>query len=813
MSSHVTESGFQPSPPTSTPTMVRSRPKLRTIFGTGGDDEVENLVGVISSLGNTDFVEKYSTKRRKRATSSTTTTGGTCPSPRANASLPMSPMSPALSPRTKSPPPDGKATITLTRMRSIKLKLQEVKERQDRAAAEMNNVSGNIPRRKTGTVEPPCPGPGGVRPLQDSLRDSIQPSSSAPSLDRSESDRSDKTLSTSSPSVIQSTTDNQEKVSDLQSPPEKEKNYLPNRADVYLSGSITQNIDSNDPVTKTANDIPHQHRISDSSKSNVESSTERDSDSSLHVTEDEGSLARKKALLERASHCAKNLEKDNGDSSNETEDEGIGAMDIEEDTSIDPLLLDKLSQSRNVARSKHDKTQGSSMDVTKLSGKSLQILSPELQQDEISSKPNTEQGVTKRGTANGRFLTHPPSKEKPVVHEGGSVDSNGLGSLRTNKEPVETNDLTSQMSELSIDSHLCPSDTSETPTYRDVVIDVTSEPTDADKFERKNNKSFKQKSKSDPSGEKQKTLEGVDLPIVIGAHAQSEPALRYKEEKEEEPSLPVLQGSDETKAKSKSEHLLTKPPKSPHPHMSRLKETQITRSTSEESSEESVLPVQKLVKARRALKKRRVGAVELPKCLAPETDISRDEAEDSPSPGIRHVHEHAATVPTTPTLSPESTLDRVKAKTSLTLPMVRKSGISRSHSSAVDYSTRSGDSFKSASPNLGARPKSSDKVKLRKGRPPIPEPLSVTSHKSFTWAGTGSTPDLNSSRSRGDRATYSPRLDTIFSGSSLSLFEGAAEDKVSPHSDITVTTLHGKSGLKLNEVEQSRRCLLLLCLT
>ena len=377
-------------------------------------------------------------------------------------------MSPALSPRTKSPPPDGKATITLTRMRSIKLKLQEVKERQDRAAAEMNSVSGNIPRRKTGTVEPPCLGPGGVCPLQDSVRDSMQQSSSAPSLDRSESDRSDNTLSTSSPSVIQSTTDNQEKVSDLQSQPEKEKNYLPNRADVCLSGSITQNIDSNDPVTKTSTDIPHQHRISDSSKSNVESSTERDSDSSLHVTEDEGSLARRKALLERASRCARNLEKDNGDSSNEMEDEGIGAMDIEEDTSIDPLLLDKLSQSRNVARSKHDKTQGSSIDVTTLPSKSLQILSPELQQDEISSKPNTEQGVTKRGTANGRFLTHPPSKEKPVVHEGGSVDSNGLGSLRTNKEPVKTNDLTSQVSELSIDSHLCPSDTSEIPTYRDV---------------------------------------------------------------------------------------------------------------------------------------------------------------------------------------------------------------------------------------------------------------------------------------------------------------------------------------------------------
>ena len=133
MSSQVTEAGFQSSPPTSTPTLVRSRPKLPTIFGTGGDDGVEDLVGVISTLGNTDFVSKYSTKRRKR----TAGTGGvSSPSQQGNASLPVSPMSPVLSPRTKSPPPDGKATITLTRMRSIKLKLEEVKERQDRAARE-----------------------------------------------------------------------------------------------------------------------------------------------------------------------------------------------------------------------------------------------------------------------------------------------------------------------------------------------------------------------------------------------------------------------------------------------------------------------------------------------------------------------------------------------------------------------------------------------------------------------------------------------------------------------------------------------------
>ena len=775
MSSQVTEAGFQSSPPTSTPTMVRSRPKLPTIFGTGGDDGVEDLVGVISTLGSTDFVSKYSTKRRKRTTG---TGGASSPSQQGNVSLPVSPMSPVLSPRTKSPPPGGKATITLTRMRSIKLKLEEVKERQDRAS-EMSKLGGNIPRRKTGTVNAPCLGTGGVCVSQDSLRDSMYPCSSTPSLKRSEPDRSEKSLSTSSPSVIHCTSDNQEKVDELQSTSEKEEKYLPNRADILLSESITHNVDSDDPVTKTSGYNTLQHRISDSSRSNVESvksssGTERNSDSSLHVTEDESSRAKRKARLQRTSPLAHEIKKDNGDSSNELEDEGIGAMDIEEDTSIDPHLLDKLSQSRNVPGSNHDKNGESSIDVTKLPGKSLQILSPNLQQDEFSCKQNADANINKRGTANGRFLTHPPSKDKPIVNEGGSVDSNGLGALRTNREPVKTNDLTPQVSEVSIDSHFCPSDTSETPTYRDVVIDVTSEPTDADKFEKKNNKSFKQKSKSDPSGEKQKQLEGVDLPTVIGTHAQSVPAL--SEKGEDTPPIITLQSSEENKTKSKSENLLTKPPKSPHPHIARLKETQITRSTSEESSEESLPPVPKIVKARRALKKRRAGAVDLPKPPASERASSREE-DDSPSPKL--VSERAATSPLTANLSPEGSLVRLKAKTSLTLPMAKKSGISRSHSSAVDYSTRTGqknDGFKSASPNLGARPKSSDKIKLGKGRPSIPEPL--TSHKSFTWAGSGSTPELSSPRTRGDWATYSPRLDTIFSGSSLSLFEGAAEDKV-----------------------------------
>ncbi len=798
----VTEAGFHPqgSPPASTPTLVRSRPKLPKIFSDGGrqTDGVEDLVGVISTLGSTDFVEKYSTKRRKRACVAGTGSSSVGPGS-GNAGI----VSPVLSPRAKSPPTTdtgSKSTITLTRMRSIKLKLEEVKQRQERdKESEKAAMAVAGPRRKTGTVEPPCIGFGGLcLPLpSDAVQNALHQSYSSPSLDHGQSDRSEQALSTSSPSVIQSTSESQE--------PEQEAandnggNDLPNTGNTFLSElrNKDRNLDTNTSsqlVSETLYDssMEFQHKNSDSSKSTVESGKSSSDDLLYVATDDERlmSMSKRMRTTDVKRDREDNAEEDSENSANDMEDEGIGAMDIEEDRTIDPRLLDKLALSRNAG----DKTtENGSVSSTSGGGKSTQALSPEVQQDfsthgpkdTSTCKANGEQSTSgKRTNGNARFLTHPPSKEKPAPREGGSVDSNGLGALRTDKEAMKTNSLSSQVSEVSIDSHIYGSETLDTPTYRDVVIDVTSEPTGVDKFEKKNNRSFKHKSKSDPSGEKQKQLEGVDLdlPIVLGAHTQSVPALMDKDTS----SLASLDSSEENRAKSKSDNLLTKPPKSPHPHISRLRETPLTKSTSEESSEEALPPAQKLVKARRALKKRRAGAVDAARLplASRDRESSREELEDSPSPRTRERHAM--------TLSPESTVERTPSKVSLTLPMARKPqhhAISRSHSSAVDYGHKPSqkyDAFRSPSPNLGARPKSSDNKttpKVNKGRPPIPEPL--TSQKSFTWAGSfgsvtgsGSSPEVGSPRRTGDRATYSPRLDTIFSGSSLSLFEGAAEDKV-----------------------------------
>ncbi len=321
------------------------------------------------------------------------------------------------------------------------------------------------------------------------------------------------------------------------------------------------------------------------------------------------------------------------------------------------------------------------------------------------------------------------------------------------------------MSEISIDSHLCPSEASDTPTYHDVINDVTSQKMDTHKaFERKQNRSLKHKSKSDPSGEKQKQLEGVDLPSVIATHhAQSMSALT--KDKDRVPKLlePEFSHSKESKVKSKSDNILS----SRHvqsPHLARLRESPLTRSTSEESSEDAQFPLQRQAKPRKISKKRRTG-------VASEALLQRDSSRE----GDDETPPHAATEPSTPTLSPESTLSRMKAKTTLTLPLpVKKTtGVSRSHSSALDYgkgALHKPDFLSGASPNtFGARPKdlpSASKVRDRKGRPPIPEPLSrgVT----LGWS-----PSDN-------RATYSPRLDTIFSGSTFSLFEDR-DDMVSFH--------------------------------
>lgn len=170
----------------------------------------------------------------------------------------------------------------------------------------------------------------------------------------------------------------------------------------------------------------------------------------------------------------------------------------------------------------------------------------------------TENGVSGTGqkTSSLRFVTHPP-QTKTSVHEGGSVDSNGLGSLKAQERlfTSDPNKLGPQESNLSLtDSHISGADSDFDSSYSEVVQGATSDGSDPDKFEKRNGKSLKQKSKSDPSGAK--TREGVELPdSPKSSHAQSAPDIG--EDKAESSGLPEFKVIKD-EAKCRSEDILSK---------------------------------------------------------------------------------------------------------------------------------------------------------------------------------------------------------------------------------------------------------------
>lgn len=162
--------------------------------------------------------------------------------------------------------------------------------------------------------------------------------------------------------------------------------------------------------------------------------------------------------------------------------------------------------------------------------------------------------------SNGRFTTHPPGRKEKVPggEESGSMDSNGFGALRTdsNSHVIKEGELDEQISMQSLaDSHLSPTENIVT-TYGDVVESVMEGGTGIDRLDvKRNGKSFKQKSKSDPSGDRN---ESVDIPSVISsAQAQSQSTPLLLEEKDNLSNLPEFQKSEQdTREKSKSDNIL-----------------------------------------------------------------------------------------------------------------------------------------------------------------------------------------------------------------------------------------------------------------
>ena len=435
----------------------------------------------------------------------------------------------------------------------------------------------------------------------------------------------------------------------------------------------------------------------------------------------------------------------------EAEDEGVGGeSDNEAETN---RAFTGLTRSSDMARTEQVMTEAPSGEGT---GKEVQ-LADHLKR--LMKAGNTTNGSGKM--ANGRFLTHPPVRERSAPKEIGSrsVDSNGLGSLREGSEPVpDTGELTSQVSMVSIDS---PSETTELPTYRDVVLDVMSEGNDVDKFERRNSKSLKQKSKSDPSGEKQKLKENVDLPGVLNTHTQSTPVLAEQEHLPQEQEFKVT-GKD--RPISKSDNVLISQIDTGSQALSHTLDVDTMKMSSEDSLEDSPRPLTRQDKqSRRAFKIRNrdmKGKV--------DTDKNRKIDEDA----LRVITSERRIITKTSTqihLPQNSSNCNIQQHESLIVPGKKHSKIHRSQSSVSVFSGSTSDTF-----GTGARPKLLREINsTRKLRPSLPTP------PCGLGAG-GSVPEHASSKPREKPvAPFSPSLEPIFSGSTLSLLDTPYGEKVS----------------------------------
>lgn len=501
-----------------------------------------------------------------------------------------------------------------------------------------------------------------------------------------------------------------------------------------------------------------------------------DEDLSLHVTEDEdsGSLSSRRRGV-RENSC-------------ETEDEGLGCAEADDRYPSGSMpsssrvtfgrgIPDVASPTSPVPRTDSGMVDLGHMTLEDDAPKRLQRL------PESCTATNASTNIK---MANGRFLTHPPMRIGNSTREGGSVDSNGLGSLRDSSEAVRTGDLTSPMSTTSVDSHLCSSEGAEVLSYPDVVKDVTSEMSGIDKLERKNSKTTKQKSKSDPSGQKQK--ENPSLAAVLNVHTQSTPLL--SEERDQVSQLPEFQRGEEEKRKSKSDNVLSAKkagqnaqPKSPGRKVKTVKDLirniEVKITTSEDSSEDSATSPNYAVKqVRRSSKKRQrsLNTEKWEKKLEKPTKTAI--LESRKSKGNR---KSSSTAPSTPdTQSPEGTLDNRGGKgteevASLTLPLTKKSiSLTRSHSSASVFLNKSEKAEQASS---GSKPKESPEGKRgHKPRPNVQEYFGG----GFKSSAAGSVPELSSPSPRlQDRIlSYSPSLEPITANSTLSLFEGQVEGKV-----------------------------------
>ena len=487
-----------------TPNMARPRPRLptglsRTRSVSDQDRHVDDLMNVLNTLGKTNFVRKYGRRMRQ--------------SPSGSSSPVASAASPVHSPVVTSPPcqPDA-PVITLSRMRNIQMKLEKVKESQEHGnkspeETEVGNSRSYAWKSKS---------------LDDTLTSHSVRASSEETESTSEVSAKPSTSHPVDSSSAETTSDTPRNGTSTMSKVTSGHARVPSIPDVSVTEP--QNTTSTHDASGTLENIAMLTQ-SPSFESNAapprprlgSGRTDRDVDDvSLRLSDDIDDAVNRRYVK---------------DSSLETEDEGVGSTDADVQYYKDAYMAVTSHGSLDTRRTQSpDFYDTASANVgNEPEGKAG---------EEIMKRVRPEQGLSGGAgskLANGRFLTHPPIRDRVAPREGGSVDSNGLGSLRDSFDPpLRTAELQSQASAVSLDSHIGASDAADAPSYRDIVMDVTSEATDMERLERKNSKTLKQKSKSDPSGEKQKDSSPVDLPTVISAHAHSTPFLTKRIDEQRE---------------------------------------------------------------------------------------------------------------------------------------------------------------------------------------------------------------------------------------------------------------------------------------
>ena len=703
---------------------------------------------MISSLSSTDFISKYGRKsKRLSGGSASGAAGGEVDSPSTTSSC-MSPVSSVNSPGPNTPPMESRAvgTITLTRMKSIRLKLEKVRENQEKIEAGRTNM----PRRRSGVVE---------APKRSALEHQLSEMDSPEDVVRIESTGNNNELLELGVSARHTP----ERTTDLSASTLSSSSSEQVNASSSLSWSSVTSAPVSDTVLTTcahANSVDTSYPVE-----------ELRLETQLYVCEDaqREQLRRTSPLRQRDPSSPGPVRQECQD----LEDEGVGEGDHDgpfyKSTLASVVSKPPPAPADHALRADHT-SRPTSLDTATTSSVHFY--------EDHHPKRLLRQNAEQRGSidnatspsnggkmANGRFMTHPPIKDRSSSKESGSVDSNGLGSLREGMEPSSPRgDLSAQASVVSIDSHISPSDASEMPSYHDVVIDVTSA-TDTDKFERRNNRSFKIKSKSDPSGEKSR-MEGLDAKPPLGSHTHSTPLLMEDQTLHPDDALHA-QGD---RSKSKSDNMLSPGGrKTPSPVRGAVG---LSKMSSVESEDEHHHSPNRLSLKQRWLNRKRHGTPgslqaqssqeeEYPDTSEDIESDSRSRDEDSeeeriqekpPSKSRLRGFRFHTTVPVVPDdASPESTLDK---KSMLAIPShTKKSSLGRSHSTASALSTT----------KQRVRPK--ELVQARAN-------LRSTSY---------STTDLPSPKSK-DRnisvATYSPKLEPISSGSTLSLFDGPVEEMV-----------------------------------